>query len=186
MHTDLTNLLPEDRLRSLRRDYFIRLVMVGGGLVTVLILVTGVFLMPTYVYLHAEVNARTARLASIEASLRSDEEAALEARLATLSKNANRLASLGGVSSVSEVMRMALEVEHIGIALTGLTATPAQGTKPGTLLLTGIADTRDHLRAYQLALLGAPFARAADLPISAYAKDSDIGFTITVTLASTP
>jgi hypothetical protein len=39
------------------------------------------------------------------------------------------------------------------------------------------------LRSYQLALQGASFARAVDLPVSAYAKDADIAFTVTITLA---
>jgi hypothetical protein len=56
------------------------------------------------------------------------------------------------------------------------------GKAPGTLSVSGIAVTRGALRAYQLALQSAPFAVAANLPVSAYAKDTDIAFTITVTL----
>jgi len=51
-----------------------------------------------------------------------------------------------------------------------------------TALNFGIAATRDALRNYQIALQNAAFARAADLPVSAYAKDSNISFNITITL----
>ncbi|HUQ30436.1 MAG TPA: hypothetical protein VM103_02865 [Candidatus Paceibacterota bacterium] len=184
MYSELTNLLPEDRLRNLRRDYFLRLLMVACGLITALIIITGIFLMPAYVYLHAEVEARTIRLAALELSLKSGDESALQARLTTLSKDAARLASLGDVPAASSVIRATLQVPRPGIVLVGFTVTPAQAGKTGTLLVTGTADTRDHLRAYQLALLEASFVKAADLPISAYAKDTDIDFTITVTLTS--
>jgi hypothetical protein len=152
----------------------------------ILIGTTGVFLMPAYVYLHAETTERMVHLAAIEAGLKSGEDAALEARITALSKNADLLASLADAPSAISVIRAALDVSRPGISLTGLNASPAQGAKSGTLLLAGIADTRDQLRAYQLALLAEPFVKIADLPISVYAKDSDISFVITITLTTKP
>jgi len=51
------------------------------------------------------------------------------------------------------------------------------------LSVSGTAANREALRTYQLALQGAPFTLTAALPVSAYAKDSDIAFTITITLS---
>ena len=67
--------------------------------------------------------------------------------------------------------------------LSGFSYTPSSSSGSGTIALSGISATRDALRGYQLALQGAPFARSAALPVSAYAKDANIDFTITITLS---
>ncbi len=54
------------------------------------------------------------------------------------------------------------------------------------MTVSGMAATRDALRQYATALGGLPYVSKADLPISAYAKDSDITFTITLTGTLTP
>jgi hypothetical protein len=91
------------------------------------------------------------------------------------------------------MVRSALAIAHPGITLSGFvyTAATTGGTKqaktvrptPATLAITGVAKTRDALRNYQLALEDAPFALRADLPVSAYAEETDAPFTITITLA---
>ena len=79
-------------------------------------------------------------------------------------------------------MNNVLVIPRPGIVLSGFDYEPSVGKSAGTLAVSGTATTRDALRNYQLALEGASFARSADLPVSAYAKDTDITFTITVTL----
>jgi hypothetical protein len=71
----------------------------------------------------------------------------------------------------------------VGVTISSLVYSPMTVRRPAQLVLTGTALTRNALRSYQLALQGTPIARAVDLPVSAYAKDADITFTITITLA---
>lgn len=47
-----------------------------------------------------------------------------------------------------------------------------------TLRLTGVADTRADLLAYQEALRGSPYVKKADLPISELFDKTDLHFTI--------
>ena len=183
MHNELTNLLPDGRQRALRRDYFMRFGVVVAILVAVLTLAAAVLLLPTYVFLTASARAGKARLANIESTLSSPDESALSAQLTALSNSAAILSTLAGTRSVSAIMRDVLAIPRPGIALSSFSYMAIAGKKQNTLALSGIAMTRDALRNYQLALQGASFARSADLPVSAYAKDMDIAFTITVTLA---
>lgn len=183
MHNELTNLLPPERVRSLARNYLLRISVVAVVLVTILALSAGVLLIPTYVLLAASASSKEAQLARIEATFSSADEAALSARLAVLSSNAAKLIALSNVPSLSSIMRAMLAISRPGIALSGFSYAPPAGKNPATLAISGSAATRDALRNYQLALQGAPFARSAVLPVSAYAKDADIDFTITVTLA---
>ncbi len=183
MHSELTNLLPLERRHALRRSYFLRLGVVALLFASALTLAAAVLLLPTYVFLVNSYHAKEARLASIESTLSSSDETALSAQLAALSNDAATLVALENAPSASATIRAALATPRPGITLSGISYTPATGTAAGTLVLSGTAASRDTLRSYQLALQGASFARSADLPVSAYAKDTDIAFTITVTLA---
>ena len=146
-------------------------------------LVATVLLVPTYVFLIGNANAKEAHLASMRAASSSPDDKAFSSRLTILSKETSILMALANAPSVSEIIRSVLEFSRPGITLSGLTYTPLTAKNPGTVAISGRALTRDALRNYQLALQSAPFARAVALPVSAYAKDADITFTITITLA---
>jgi hypothetical protein len=161
----------------------LRLGVVGAYLVTILIIIAGVLLVPTYIFLVEASRAKGIHLANLEAALTSGDETALSNRLAVLASDAASLASLAAMPTASATIRSALAAPHSGVALSGFVYTPANGKNNGTLAITGTASTRDALRTYQLALEGAPLSRSVDLPIAAYAKDTNSVFTVTVTLA---
>lgn len=182
MHNELTNLLPNERKRALRHDYFVRLGAVAALMVTALALSAAVLLLPAYIFLTARASAEKAHLATSKSTLSSSGNAAFSEQLDALSNNTVLLSALAGAPSVSAIIRNALAIPHLGIALSSFTYASATDKNNNTLAISGIAITRDALRNYQLALQSAPFARSADLPVSAYAKDTDIAFTVTVTL----
>ncbi len=182
MRNELTNLLPVERRRTLAREYYLRLGVVIMCFVTALTLVSMVLLIPTYVLLVKNSAAKEAYLVSVEATISATSEVSLPVRLATLNSNAETLSALAHAPSVSAIIRSILAISRPGITLSNFSYTPA-GTKPGTIAISGTATTRDALRNYQLALSGMSSVRSADLPVSAYAKDSTIPFVITVTLA---
>ena len=181
MTPDLTNLLPESRVRALRREYFVRLGVVMLLLFSSIIVLSGFMLVPAHTFLENEITARERELADLSHNTAAADEAAFEARLTALSVQAKRIQELATVSSASSVLRGALSVAHQGVALSGFTLT-SPGKSAGTLTMTGRATTRDNLRRYQLALQNAPFVASANLPVSAYAKESNIDFVITLTL----
>ncbi len=69
------------------------------------------------------------------------------------------------------------------MVLTNIVYTPSRGGVHGGIAVSGTAATRDALRQYQLALQNAAGVQSADVPVSAYAQDANIPFTVTVTLA---
>lgn len=183
MNRELTNLLPPERQRSLFREHVLRMCVVAVVLAIVLTLVSAVLLFPTYVFLSKSYTIKEDRLVGIESAISSADGTAFSARLSALSGDVEVLTKLGSTRSVSEIVRTALAIPHLGIAISGLAYSPATGKNSGILAVSGIATSRDSLRNYQMALQGAPFSTSAVLPVSAYAKDSDIVFTITVTLS---
>lgn len=181
MHKQLTNLLPLERQRQRVRGYYFRLGVIVVGACVVLIGAAGALLLPTYVYLVGSVNEKTVRLTHIQATLSSDDENNLSARLSALSRDAAALLALSKKSSVSAAMRLVLAVPAPGIALSSLSYTP--GNTSNAMLISGTAVSRDALRGYQLALQNTAGITSATLPVSVYAKDTDITFTITLMLA---
>ena len=177
------NLLPPERQRSLSRDYVLRVGVIAAVLVTTLFFVAGLLLIPTYVLLSQSASTKKSHLANIESALSSANEKALSAQLTRLSRDATMLLALGKNQSPTTVVRKTLVVSHPGVSLSDFSYSPATEKIPGTLAIVGTAVSRDALRKYQLALQKVDFVAAADLPVSAYAKDTDISFTITVTLA---
>lgn len=181
MYPELTTLLPKDRERAIRREYFVRLatiIILGAAGLT---LAAAALLAPSYAFLLTQEKNKTDRLALVESTLVSSDEAALSARLAALSADADQLTKLGQHDSVMGRIRAVLSVDHAGVSITNIAYAPSTGKT--TVSISGMATTRNALRAYQLALAGAAFSSGADLPVSAYAKDADIPFTVTVTLA---
>lgn len=178
-----TNLLPENRQKALHRAYFFRLGVVAVLLASFLVIAAGALLLPTYVYLSTSTKTKEASLAALTATLSSGDDASLSARLAALSKDAATLEALGKAPSVTAAIASVLDVPHAGVALTSFIYAPPTAAKGATVAVSGTAKTRDALRSYQLALQSAPFVRSVDLPVSAYAKDIDASFTVTLTLA---
>ncbi len=183
MARQLTNLLPSARREALAREYYFRFGVVVVSLCVFLGAVAAIFLVPTYVFLTGSMQEKQTRLADIKSTLSSADEEALSARLKALSNDTARLTALSNKQSASSIMRSALAIPRPGIVLSGFTYTPVAGKSPGTLVVSGTAGTRDVLRQYQLALQGAAFVQSANLPVSAYAKDTNIAFAITLTLA---
>lgn len=180
MPEESINLLPSDRVRALARDYYLRLAVVTLWFITALTIGATVLLVPAYLLLTSSEGGKQARLDSLWSSASSVDEAALVARLAVLSADTAILVALAKQPSVSGIIRDALLIPRGGITLSDFSYVPAE--EGGALTITGVASTRNALRGYQLALQSAPFATAVNLPVSAYAKDADIDFAISVTL----
>ncbi len=183
MHSELTNLLPFERQRILARDYYVRLGVVVVVFMIGITFAAGVLLVPTYVFLIGSSNAKEMRLANLKSTLASGDEAALSNRLTALSSDITTLTTLSNAPAASAIMRTLLSISRPGIKISSFVYAAAAEDAPGTVAISGTAATRDALRNYQLALQSTPSITSADLPISAFAKDSSIPFTITVTLA---
>lgn len=180
MEHNLTNLLPEERVRSLRRVYFLRLAVVAVLLLSGVTVVHGVLLLPSYLYLRNQVAERAATLATLSSSLAGSEEKEISARVASLSEDAEHLARLSSVPKASAAIKAVAALPRSGIRLTGFSFSPKEGGE-AAMSVSGVATTRETLRKFEQSLADAPYVTSTDLPISAYAKERDIPFTISLT-----
>lgn len=180
-YSELSNLLPGSKKRALRREYFVRLVTVAFGLATLLVAVLSVLLLPTYIYAQAQAAREQAQLVQFASSASSAQEHSANDQINKVKADITYLGRLGAQPAASDVIRAILAVPHKGVVISGFTYTAPTATAQAQMSITGTASTRDTLRSYVSSLGQLPYVSNADLPISAYAKDHAIPFTVTLT-----
>ncbi len=184
MSLELTNLLPPDRARAWKNEYYLRLGTLACIALIIIAVAHAALLVPSYLFVQERVSLEREHLAELDAALTSSGEGEMNTRLLALETDAKRIEALAGAPSASSVVRAVLAVPKQGISIIGLSF---EAPKPsGRLSITGIAATRESLRRYALELSQLSFAEATDLPLSAYAKESEIPFTIVLTGPLTP
>lgn len=181
MTADRINLLPRDRQRALAREYLFRAATVALALLAALVVVHGVLLFPTYLSVLQETSERSHELAARQAALNAANQGEVGARINALTATAKKLSELGERSTASSALALVLAVPRQGIALSAFTFSPAAAKDEARMIVSGNAPSRDALRRYRESLAALPFVSKADLPISAYAQESDIEFAITLT-----
>jgi Tfp pilus assembly protein PilN len=180
MMPELTNLLSEGRVRALRRLYLLRVAVVALMLLAGVILVHGVLLLPSFLYLHTAVKEKTSVLAALTAAVDGEEQLQIRARVDTLAGDATYLGRLAQTPKASAAVFAVTKLPRPGIVLTGFSFAPGSGGG-ASMNVTGTATTRESLRAYEDTLKDVPFVTSVTLPISAYAKERAIDFTVTLT-----
>ncbi len=180
MEPSLINLLPGKRIRAFRREYFFRLVTTALALLVALVLLHGILLIPAYTYLNEQLLTGNAQLAAL-AQMRTPAQQAISDQLVMFEKNASRLRELDTNPEGSDIMRAVLQTAHPDLLLSGFTYTPAVASGSYKLVISGTAKTREALRQYDNALSSLPFIHSVDLPINAYAKETNISFALTLT-----
>jgi Tfp pilus assembly protein PilN len=181
MSRTLTNLLPARLQRATRRRYFLRLAAVVLILATFLIAAQALLLVPTYLYARDQSMLGQEQIEALGGTGSTAETQEIAARSEALALAVADLSGLGSLPTASGALRGVLAVPHPGVALSGFTFSASNGTEPARLDVSGTADSRDGLRRYVAALAALSFVDSADLPISAYARESDIPFTVTLT-----
>ncbi|MGK2908741.1 MAG: hypothetical protein ACSLE1_02930, partial [Sphingobium sp.] len=169
-------LIPPERARSFNQLYFLRLATVSVLLLAGIAMVNGVLLLPTYLYLRDLAQDRAIELSTLASELDGTGEQEIRDRVSSLSGDSAYLARLSALPKASAALGALVVMPHPGITLAGFSFLPASAG--ATMSLSGKASTRDALRRYEQSLRDAPYIDSVDLPISAYAKESDIDFTI--------
>ena len=181
MNSDTLNLLPLERQRLLVRRYRFRLAIVATFLGVLLVAIAGAMLFPGISYLQG---IETSSSSIGERAVTNSDPVQTEARVAALRSGLEALRASASARSATRLVEDMLSVSRPGVRLSMLSYTEAVGSAPSALVVSGIATTRETLHAYELALRAASFAAKVELPVSSYAKETMIPFTLTVTLKS--
>ncbi len=186
MNPNLINLLPKENVRQFRRTYFYRLATVATLAGIFVLFVNALFLFPSYLLTRNQVEIEVKTLAELNQKMNSSEGKGATQRIATLRESITQLEQLKNAPKGSALLRGILAVSHPGITLSSFIVAPPSAGVTGKVTFSGTAKDRDVLRMYTSELGKLSYVSTVDLPISVYAKETEIPFTITLTGTLTP
>ena len=179
-----TNLISEDRIRFFKRRYYLRLLTVLISIGAILLVFQGILLLPTYLYARESADALQKEIALFVATNGREEAQSVSERIASLEDKAQSIKSVLTTPSVSALLRSVLAVPQGGIEVSRFSISGSGSERRMTI--SGLAADRESLRDFHASLQALSFVEHADLPLGAYALDSEIPFTITLTGPLTP
>lgn len=179
----MVNLIPPTAKRDVIIEYWIRVLTVWAGLASITAILVLVTMLPVYVLVDTQISAYMESADIASQKLASFESVSDELTRST--QQAQLLITSTRETQLSEIIYMFDSLEGNGIELSQVRVnrTPV-GIAP--VLLAGDASDRQSLADFRDRLLAEDRVEIVDFPISNLAKDRDIQFNITVTLANNP
>lgn len=174
----MTNLIPPDARKGVRREYWLRVASVWAFLgAVVCIILTAVFA-PTYVLFDAQLKG----LLLEEANKNNEQKAEYEAARTTILRANDIAAQLDPGTKTIDALTLLGAVEEAqgdGITLTSYRYAKENG-EVRNINIQGIARDRTALADFADALRRSPYFAEANVPVSSLVRDQDLPFNLTV------
>ncbi len=176
------NLLPYNQKVFLKNDFYRRLAVVSLGLLLVVIILADILL----TLLVFKLRLESAQLINIQASqVPADKYQAFTAarqEIILASRHLRQLATLAAPGeSATDQLALALKLRPARVQFTELAYSTSTGAA-GTIVITGVAASRNDLLKLVAAYQAEPIFARVDSPVENLVKDKDAPFTITLTL----
>ncbi|MEI8338095.1 MAG: hypothetical protein WCF92_03040 [bacterium] len=168
------SLLPEQYRKKLQLEYRIRLAIVSLLGFIALSIVTGVLIFPTYIRVSVENQILADQKLNLEKQIALQVGKDSSGDIKNIKQNIN-IASLDK-RSVILAINTVTKVQSIDIKLINFLYT--YNSKLSTLVIDGFATDRQSLQLFKKNLSAEPLFSGVELPLSDYAKDSNIPFSI--------
>lgn len=179
MYNKPINLLPLAQVKRVHKEYIVRLSTVVAVTFSILVFVQMALLFPSYAMLQArysQLKITSEYLAQITAQ----NIQSIKTRINALNARATFFGTLSGAPSATVAIKQVLNITRNGVVLKEITYTASKDGKQAQIIISGIADDRRTLQTYQESLQAASYISSANLPVSVYAKNANIKFTITL------
>jgi hypothetical protein len=178
----MINLIPLAAKRSVRIEYWVRVLSVWLILWSIALFAAASILLPTYMLVGLQVSSYEAT--AVEASEEVASYENVSGALAQASQEARIVLDEEAKPLFSEFLLLFERLQGEGVQVTK-TMLDRDEKGIGLIALEGIAADRQALASFRDRLLEQESITAVDLPISNLARDKDITFSITVTLVKT-
>lgn len=174
------NLLPKNEKEAIRREYRLRLAIVILWMSFGSLLIASVLLLPSFLLSSEKEKAAKQRYENLNASVKQNASDNFDAVLRDAKQ---RLELLGHESPGVLLHRLVLRIASLKSDRVSLSNFSFVGGEKGkkNVTIAGVARDRTSLLAFVKALERAELFEAVAVPISNFAKDTDIDFSITAT-----
>lgn len=178
----MTNLLPQTKLVSLAREYKYRLATVAVFAFVVVVILSAGFLIPSFIISNVKLTgiaqeAQKARAVSELQDTKNTSSAILKDaknKLALLRPNASD-------DSVQNVLGLITKNKASDIRIQSVSYERSTvGADDGKIVVSGIAKNRESLTTFATQIQSNSIFKNVDLPISNFAKDKDIVFSMQI------
>lgn len=177
----MINLIPPEGHKAIKREYIYRVGATLCFLFAIVITILTVAFIPTYVLTTAQINAlqlESLRESSKDVSfVTADEEVRVTKNILTQLKTATTSYAMSTV--INEIQHKAPST----ILFKNFTADAPKG-KFDKVQVQGVSPTREALARFRSSLEESDMFVKAEVPISDLAKDTDLPFVMTITLAN--
>lgn len=167
--------LPPGYRQGVAREYRARLARISLGLGLIAVLIGAILAIPSYAILGSQKDALALEKSALRAS--TEEDKAFAAETAALKEKIRAIDSAGDQTRITTVLDRVLSRRSYGVALNSIVLARDSDR---SIVLSGVALTRDNLVAFSKSLSGEPSFLKVDLPIGSLAKNKDVPFTIVI------
>ncbi len=175
----MTNLLPQEQQRVIRREYAYRRTIVALGVLACAVLVSAGFLVPSYIL--SGVRLQEAERASL--TMRAQETPRGQEALAVLADTRAKIALLAGDegATATDVVDRITRRKTDNIKIGSIVFSHKTTDNPGLIMVTGLAKDRESLTSFLKSIQSDVSFSSASVPVSNFAKDRDIPFSMEIT-----
>lgn len=178
----MTNLLPQEKQAVIAREYKYRLATVAIFACSVVVFISAGFLLPSFIISNAKLSTvvKEAQKARAISELQNTKSTSGE----TLKDTKNKLALLisdPNEQSVQNILGLITKNKPSDIRIQNISySRSTDGGEDGKITITGIAKNRESLTKFSSETQSQSIFKNLDLPISNFAKDKDIAFSMQI------
>jgi uncharacterized protein (UPF0333 family) len=176
---NMFNLLPLIEKKFISAEYTRRKMTVVLAFLLFLIVIAAVFLVPSFIISQFRLSEVSQTVSALQANNSIQNQAALKDKIHMANKKVATLSMGTSSAPVTSVLEGIASEKTADIKITSFSLT-REGA--ASLTLKGTAATRESLLSFANKLKADTAYKKVDLPISNFAKDENIGFTVTLTL----
>lgn len=176
----MINLIPPEAEKVVKREYVFR---VGGTLALLLggvFLVLTVALIPTYVLVGAQIHASLGETNGNDSDAEAFERA--DAEVKTTKDLLRQLQKTSPTISISDAVEEVRNLAPVSVVFKTIVVDNASG-EVDKIQVQGVAPTRDAIARFKTSLESSSIFTKAEVPIADLARDVDVPFTVTITVA---
>ena len=174
----MNNLIPDKEKKLIENEYKKRLAIVCLSLAIFLVLAIIAMLVPSYA--SSVVKIKEASINDFSGASENTARSEYEKQAQNIGILSEVLAPGANVSNPTDLFSAVVKDKPDGVIVTSFSY--SSSTDPKTLTVGGVASDRNTLLSFVNSLKTSPTAGNVDIPVSNFAKDSNINFSITISL----
>ncbi len=173
------SLLPNQEKKRLRKEYRLRLLIVALIFFVTATIFGLIFLLPSYLLSLSKESVARDHLKSVQDVAKTNAKPELSAELKAANLQIVELKGSVEQMPIKKILDMVIKDRPEGLKINSFSLT--RDAQAGTLLITGIAPTRESLVSFNKTLSAEPLFSKVESPVSELAKSKNIGFSLSIT-----